>query len=424
VSRIQRGCAAVLLLTALGACAGPGAAGGAAPGQPAQGGVPARGLGPAPTTPVAGAPTAPGQPLVLAVVAAVSGEAEDIGREQVLGAQLAMEVVNEQGGIGGQRIEVLTRDSGSAGPGGRLAMEDLLAGTQVLGVVGPTLSQQAGEAAGLADRAGLPLLGAGLTDANVPQLGTFIARLGPPTAALAPAALDAALLADPEATDIAFLQGDGEWRALTETLELQAAADARGLDTVAVERFTRDPATQAAAASGVLTAEPDLVMLVGPTAESVTLIQQLRERGYEGGLIGWGNLATAEAATRCGDACTGLVVAQGYDPDLGNTANQTLRARYLARQGVLPSQAAAQAYAAVQVYAESLRAIDQGGGLQGRAVAELRTALNAAVLAGRFETPVGAVSFTQDGELREPLVRVGTLQAGEAGLGWQGLAQE
>src|SRR5262245_38968949 len=81
-------------------------------------------------------------PIKTALSVAETGTASLFGQEQVIGAQLAVDYFNGLGGVNGRMIELVRQDTASDEAGAIAAFQTLIA-TDIVGIVGPTLSQQA-----------------------------------------------------------------------------------------------------------------------------------------------------------------------------------------------------------------------------------------------------------------------------------------
>jgi len=403
-----------VLLSACGA-GGPAGAPAAPPArQPADGAVAARGR--ELPGPEAAAPA--DDPLRVGLAAATTGDAALVGREQVAGAEIAEEVLNAEGGVGGRPIELVIADSGDDIPRARAAFEDLINGTPVVAVVGPTRPAQVFDVGYLAQQAGVPVVTASGPADGVPAVGDLVASVAAPAAELAPRVLDAVLTADPAIRRVAFVSAADDRAATAESLAQQRAAGERGLDIAAAATFRTTDPDLGVAAESALAADPDLVVLAAPAAQGGALVRALRDLGYEGPVIGGDAMNTTGLYEVCAAACEGLVLGQSYDPATTGERNAALRDRWVQREGTEPPQHAAQAFTAVQVLVEALRAVDAAGGLANADLAAQRVAVNAALLEGRYDTPLGPITFGADGEavLNAPWVaRVDMTDDGSAG---------
>ncbi len=142
------------------------------------------------------------------------------------------------------------------------------------------------------------------------------------------------------------------------------------------------------------------MVISGLAADGGNLVRQLRELGYRGTIVGGNGLNTSNMFPVCQNHCDGVLVAQAYSPNQASKINQDFRKAYLAQsQGKEPPQFSAQAFAGVQVFVEALRTLDQQSDVDMMPLEQLRTALNQQILQGRYETPLGTISFTPEGEV-------------------------
>lgn len=99
---------------------------------------------------------APGQPVKLGVLQALSGKVGALGREQMRGLELAME--RSKGMILGHGIELLVEDTGCTGEGGANAALKIIADPDVVAIFGTTCSGAARTASQVMSRSGLTMI--------------------------------------------------------------------------------------------------------------------------------------------------------------------------------------------------------------------------------------------------------------------------
>ena len=103
----------------------------------------------------------------------------------------------------------------------------------------------------------------------------------------------------------------------------------------------------------------------------------------------------------CQKYCDGVIIAQAYSPAQPSAANQVFVKEYKAQYKKDPPQFAAQAYTGVQVFVDALKVIDRKKKIGEWNLADLRIELNKQVLAGKYNTPLGAISFDKEGEVNQ-----------------------
>jgi branched-chain amino acid transport system substrate-binding protein len=335
------------------------------------------------------------QPIPIGVAVAQTGNVALAGQEQVLGAQIAEEYFNKRGGVNGRPIKLVFQDAGSDEATAINAFQNLINVAKVVGILGPSLSQQAFAADPIANRAKVPVIAPSNTAKGIPQIGEFVSRVSAPVAIVAPAAVKAALTINPHIKRVAVLyaQNDAFNKSETETFQ-SAVKDTFKLDLVTVQTFQTTDTDFTAQVTNVLNAKPDLVIISGLQTDGANLVKQLRELGYKGVIVGGNGLNTTNIFPICKAHCDGILIAQAYSPELKSKINDVFRSMYKDKQKKDPPQFSGQAFAGIQVFVEALTALDKKTPLAGMELAKLRVELNKQIISGTYDTPLGEISFT------------------------------
>ncbi len=342
-----------------------------------------------------------GEPIPIGIAVAQTSNVALLGQEQVIGAQIAEEFFNSRGGVNGRPIKLIFQDT-AGDEAGTINAFNTLINQNVVGIVGPTLSQQAFAADPIADQAGVPVLGPSNTAKGIPEIGDYIARVSAPVAVVAPNAVKAALEINPNIKKVAvlFAQNDAFSKSETGTFQ-NTITDTYKLELLPVQTFQTTDTDFTAQVTNVLAQSPDLVIISGLAADGGNLVKQLRDLGYQGLIIGGNGLNTANIFPVCQAQCDGILIAQAYSYEQDSEVNNEFRNAYKAKQNKEPPQFSAQAFAGVQVFVEALNALDKQTPIKDMELATLRTQLNTQVLAGSYDTPLGKISFTPEGEVNQ-----------------------
>ena len=324
-----------------------------------------------------------------------------LGQEQVAGAKIAEKYFNDKGGVDGTPIQLVFQDTGGDEQGAINAFNTLINQDKVVGIVGPTLSQQAFSADPIADRAKVPVLAPSNTAKGIPQIGNYVARVSAPVAVVAPNAVKAALKENPNIKKVAvfFAQNDAFSKSETETF--QQTVKGMGLELATIQKFLTTDTDFQSQATNAINVNPDLIIISGLAADGGNLIKQLRELGYKGILIGGNGLNTSNVFSVCKALCDGVLIAQAYSPEYENEINKAFREAYRAQFKKEPPQFSAQAFTGVQVFVESLKAVNSQSKLSQKPLPELRSKLNDRLLTGKYDTPLGEIFFTPEGEINQ-----------------------
>ncbi|XWX03393.1 ABC transporter substrate-binding protein [Aggregatilineales bacterium SYSU G02658] len=355
-------------------------------------------------------------PVLIGIGVAQTSNVALLGQEQVIGAQIAEAYFNERGGINGRPIRLVFQDTAGDEAGAINAFQQLIA-AGVVGIVGPTLSQQAFAADPLANEAGVPVIAPSNTARGIPQIGEFIARVSAPVAVVAPNAVRAALNINPDIQNVAVFYAQNDAFATSETGTFQETVRELGLNLIEpVQTFQTTDTDFSSQIATALASNPQLVIVSGLAADGGNLVKQLREFGYTGLIVGGNGLNTANIFPVCQALCDGIIIAQAYSYALDTEVNNTFREIYKEAQGKEPPQFSGQAFAAVQSFVEALIAIDNEVGLDSLSLPELRAALNAQLRSMTFDTPLGPISYTEEGEIVQEQFYVAQIQMEEDGL--------
>lgn len=335
----------------------------------------------------------------IGIALAQTGNVALLGQEQVIGAKFAEKYLNARGGINGTPFKLVFQDAGGDENGAINAFQNLINKDKVVGIVGPTLSQQAFAADPIAERAKIPVLGPSNTAKGIPEIGDFIARVSAPIAVVAPNAVKQALKLDPKIKKVAVLYAQNDAFSVSETGTFQETAKAQGLSVTTVQKFQTTDTDFTTQVTAVLNSDADLAIISGLAADGGNLVKQLRQLGFKGLIVGGNGLNTSNMFPVCQKLCDGVIIAQAYSPAQPSAANQVFVKDYRAQYKKDPPQFAAQAYAGVQVMVEALRAIDRKKKLNTWDLDDLRVALNKQILIGKYKTPLGDISFDKAGEV-------------------------
>ncbi|TRT43965.1 MAG: branched-chain amino acid ABC transporter substrate-binding protein [Microcystis aeruginosa Ma_QC_C_20070703_M131] len=322
-----------------------------------------------------------------------------LGQEQVIGVKMAETYFNKKGGVNGTPIKVIIQDVAGDEQGAINAINTLITQDKVVGILGPSLSQQAFAASPIADRAKVPILGPSNTAKGIPQIGEYVGRVSAPVAVVAPNAVKTALKIDPKIKKVAvfFAQNDAFSKSETETF--QETLKSLNLDIVTVQKFQTTDTDFQNQATAAINIKPDLVVISGLVADGGNLVKQLRQLGYQGLIIGGNGLNTSNIFPVCQAQCDGILIAQAYNPELDNPINRDFVAAYTAENKKAPPQFTAQAFTGIQVFVEALKRVDDKNKLRTLSLEQIRQQLNQEILAGKYVTVLGDIAFTPEGEI-------------------------
>jgi branched-chain amino acid transport system substrate-binding protein len=322
-----------------------------------------------------------------------------IGQEQVNGVKIAEQYFNQQGGINGRPLKSVFQDAGADEATAINAFQTLINSSHVMGIVGPTTSQQAFSVGPIAERSKTPMIAPSTIAPGIPQLGKFVSRLGTDASFTAPIAIKGALKINPQIKKVAIFYAQDQEAQVSESKFFQKAVQAEGLDLLPMQKFQVTDTDFQSQASWVIRTKPDLVVISGLVIDGGNLIKQLRQLGYKGLIVGGNGLNTANIFPVCQKLCDAILVAEAYSPTNPSPSNQAFTSAFKKVYQKQPSQLSAQGFSTVQVFVEALRAVDRQQKVETLSLSELRLKLNQQILKGSYDTPLGKIAFTPDGDI-------------------------
>jgi branched-chain amino acid transport system substrate-binding protein len=322
-----------------------------------------------------------------------------LGQEGFAGAKIAEKYFNSKGGVNGTPIKLVIQDTSGDEAGAINAFQTLINKDKVVGIVGPTLSQQAFSANPIAERAKVPVIGASNTAKGIPEIGDYIARVSAPVSIVAPNSVKVALEQNPKIKRVAVFYAQNDAFNKSETEIFQQTVKDKGLELVTVQKFQTTDTDFQSQATNAINLKPDLVIISGLAVDGGNLVRQLRELGYQGIIIGGNGLNTPNVLSVCKAFCDGVLIAQAYSPEYPGEINKIFRQAYIEQYKKEPAQFTGQAFAAVQVYVEALKKLDKKSKISTLPLDKLRTELNNQIITGKYNTPLGEIGFTAVGDV-------------------------
>jgi branched-chain amino acid transport system substrate-binding protein len=332
----------------------------------------------------------------------LSGATSVYGLPQQQAVQLAVEQINAAGYLGdGVTLEVQFEDTASDAQQAINAMTKLVEEDQVVAVIGPTLSSEAVAAVPVAQEAGTPVLGVSNTASGLRELlGEFYHRASLPEAAVIPGTIA-------QATELLGLENVGVLYGNDDDFTLSGydvfleALAANNVNVLSEETFAKGDVDFSAQLTNLIGQEPDALVVSALAAEAVQIINQARQQGYTGPIIGGNGFNSPAVLQQAAENAEGLIVggAWNYDnPEPSESSVQFVEAYEAAYDDARPDQFAAQAYTGAWLIATAIRCADS---VEPAAVNEALGAIS------EMETPLGAFSFDENGEpLHDPIAQI------------------
>ncbi|MER7444632.1 branched-chain amino acid ABC transporter substrate-binding protein [Micromonospora avicenniae] len=325
VRSVALGAAALVVSGLLGACSGSDDGGG-------EGG---------------GAPKLRGE-ITFGVLAPLSGDLAERGRDLVDGAQLAAAELNDQGGVLGRQVKVVVEDGGCTAATGERAATGLAA-KKVVGMVGGLCEDAAVAAAKAVATAGTPFLVSSAPADRLIEAG--LPSVFPLEATVYQEALAAVhWMGYRSAQQVAVLD-DGSPAAQRLS---GLVVDRIKADGLPVSRQSTAGPDLAKLAGTVTASKADFVYWTGAAQPGGRLVSALRQAGYTGNFMASSESDSPEFLQAAGGAAEDAFLTTAAGPKLLPTAADWA-ARFKDRYRRDPGRDAMQAYDALRALAQAVR---------------------------------------------------------------------
>ena len=272
--------------------------------------------------------------IVIGVVGPLSGPLAFVGEAQRRGAEIAVDAINDEGGIKGRKVRLAVRDDADFS---RITgiLRDLTLREKAVAIIGPETATPVLSASGPTARAKVPVLLPYAAHGDVRPRGAVdnVFRLVPS------AAHEAALIADwlvkqRRIPAIALATSADEAGRGAATL-LKERIPAAGGRVVAAREFTPGEVDQTQLAQQLERSGADALVVWGPPADAARVTQAVRRVGWKAQIAGPLGLFVADYRSLAGGASDGTAITLPFRRDWFSARVAAFFLRYQTRFGIV-----------------------------------------------------------------------------------------
>jgi branched-chain amino acid transport system substrate-binding protein len=290
-------------------------------------------------------------PIRIGMIAPLTGPQAEGGRLGIQGAKLAVDEINQAGGILGRQLELEFEDDQSTNPGTVLAFSKLAGDAEIQAFIGPSFSTKLHAMAPDALKLGKPVMIGG-TDPVLTHIGNpWFFRCRPNDN------YSARVIADYGVNAL----GKKKWAIvhLTDTFGtsgmklLVEALKGTGVEPVLIQGFPNNSQDLTAVVLAVKQSGADVMGSYMFDADAALLAKQLRQLGGSIAWVGSAVIASTTALKLAGSALNGAYAVVDFNRDSSDTA-RAFATKYEAAYKAVPDFGAAFSYDAVRVLARAM----------------------------------------------------------------------
>lgn len=290
----------------------------------------------------------------LGVYGSLTGTTATFGKSTLNGAKLAIDQLNDAGGIGGKKIEIFSEDDQSKAEEAATAVQKLINQDHVVALIGEVASSRSLAAAPIAQSNGVPMISPSSTNPEVTKKGNFIFR----------------------ACFLDEFQGRVMARYAADSLKIRRTAilkdikndysvglaqffvdeyKARGGSIVGEQAYNEGDSDFRSQLTALKANNPEAIFVPGYYTEVGSIARQARELGIAAPLLGGDGWVSDQLLAIGGEALNGSYYSNHFALDQPSPGLQKFFADYKAKYGSNPDAIAGLAYDATNLVVDALK---------------------------------------------------------------------
>jgi branched-chain amino acid transport system substrate-binding protein len=291
--------------------------------------------------------------ILVGMYGSLTGDGASFGQSSREGTELAVDEVNQAGGLlGGRRIRLLVEDDQSRPEEASNAVTKLVTQDKVIAVLGEVASRRSLAAAPISQKYQIPMISPSSTNERVTEVGDYIFRVcfidpfqGEVLAKFA--------FNDLKARRVAILKDIQQDYSVGLTDSISRNFAALGGDVLEPVSYSTGDADFKAVLTQVRSQKPDVLFATGYYPEAAIIVRQARELGMKMPILG-GDGWVGDALRNGREALNNTFISNHYSGDNPDPVVQNFVKAYRTRFGREPDAIAALAYDSVKVLADAL----------------------------------------------------------------------
>src|SRR5437660_3147517 len=301
-----------------------------------------------------------GKTIQLGAILSLTGAGGVYGPSSQKGMQLAVDKINNSGGVNGAKLALDVRDDASDKAQSAQVAQTLIQQGQLLALLGPTLSNSAVAVHPLAESLKPPILAVSTTgihivpDCNFPKTDPckFVFRdsLGEETAI--PDNIKSYAADAHPATGVLLVAQDDKFSSDGGKI-VQATVATYNINLLKVIKFNKAEADLSPYVTQAVAAKPDVIFITSLGGIPAKIMIEARKQGWAGQFLGGNGFNTATVSKNAGKSGEGARSASAWY--IGNTfaSNADFVSAYKQKYGSDPDQFAAQGYTGIKIIADA-----------------------------------------------------------------------
>jgi branched-chain amino acid transport system substrate-binding protein len=299
------------------------------------------------------ATAATGEPIFIGVSGPLTGDLAQYGAQWKKGFDLAIQEINDAGGIEGRPLQYIFEDSQSDPKQSVVVAQKFIADDRIVVELGDFSSTASMAASPIYERGGLVQFGFTNSHPDFTKSSDYTWSTSVTQEQESPALADFAVNTL-GLKKLAVFQINNDWGKATNDLFAPRVAEL-GAEIVASQEYLPDDTDFRSALTAVKDANPDGIILLSYQADGALIAQQAREAGITAPFVGTATLQSPDYIKLGGDAVEGTFVLGEFLPSDPRPEVQAFVEKFKATYDEEPDLFASLAYDSIYLVAEAIR---------------------------------------------------------------------
>jgi len=292
--------------------------------------------------------------ITLGLTAPMTGDYAEYGTVFKNAAELAIEKINAQGGVNGQKLKLVVGDSKADPKEAANIAQKFVSDASIIGVIGDFTSTAALAGAPIYQKGSLVQLSPTSSHPDFTKQGTYMFRNIVTQEVEGPAVAEYAVN-KLKKNRVAIVYIKNDW-GIVAYENFMKKAQALGAEILTVEPYLPEQGKDySAIITKVKATNPDIIYLGMMYTDAALFAQQARKAGLNAPMIGTGSLYSDELIKLGGGAVEGMYLTCSFYPNDPRPEVQDFVKTYQQKYGKLPTMFAAQAFDATNLIIQALK---------------------------------------------------------------------
>lgn len=326
------------------------------------------------------------EPIIFALVGPMTGPSSEWGEAMRDGATIAVEEINQAGGVLGRKLEFIIEDDKGEPREAVTVAQKIVNNPNVVGVVGNFFSSCTFAAGPIYQQEGVPTLATAATHPDIPKIGDYIFRANPRNTAQGAGIIDFCLEVLGKKNIAILYPADDYGRGMF--VSASERAKERGVNVVyQASHKTAGELDFTALLTSVRSAGADVLVLASFYTQAAQIVRQMKLVGFDVPVVGADSLYQPGFIEIGGASAEGVYVATWFHPEGPLPETKLYVETYKARFNKTVNISSPFIYDAVKILAG---AIERAGTTDGEAVRD-------EIAKTDYMGPTGPVTFNEYG---------------------------